>query len=92
MIVEYGIMSNKWSVEADNKLTCYVAIIVHLKDSLPLVALYTEECKNDQWLFADDIEKRIGEIFGGTIDDFFNYEKDHQEEIQKAVNSIKKLV
>lgn len=23
MVVEYGIMSNKWSIEADNKLTAY---------------------------------------------------------------------
>ena len=29
MKVEYGIMSNKWSVEADDKLVCYATILIH---------------------------------------------------------------
>lgn len=27
---EYGIMSNKWSVEADDKLVCYATILIHI--------------------------------------------------------------
>ena len=57
-----------------------------------MIALYTEECKQDSWLFAEDLEKRIGEIFGGSISDFHAYVDAHIEDIRKANKTIKKLV
>ena len=90
MIVEYGIMSNKWSVEAEDKLVCYAAILIHLgSNGYNMVMLYTEECKNDQWAFSDNIEKRLKEIFG---EDVFAFMDKHIDEIKKAVKTIKKLV
>ena len=90
MVVEYGIMSNKWSVEAEDKLVCYAAILIHLgSNGYNMVMLYTEECKNDQWAFSDNTEKRLKEIFG---EDVFAFMDKHIDEIKKAVKTIKKLV
>lgn len=90
MTVEYGIMSNKWSVEAEDKLVCYAAILIHLgSNGYNMVMLYTEECKNDQWAFSDNTEKRLKEIFG---EDVFAFMDKHIDEIKKSVKTIKKLV
>ena len=91
MVVEYGIMSNKWSVEADDKLICYATIILHLKDGVPMIALYSpkEVVKNDSWLFHSEPEKRLAEVFG---QDPIKYIDEHIEEIKKAYETIKKLV
>lgn len=90
MVVEYGIMSNKWSVEAEDKSVCYATILIHLgSNGYNMVMLYTEECKNDQWAFSDNTEKRLKEIFG---EDVFAFMDKHIDEIKKAVKTIKKLV
>ena len=90
MVVEYGIMSNKWSVEAEDKLVCYATILIHLgSNGYNMVMLYTEECKSDQWAFSDNTEKRLKEIFG---EDVFAFMDKHIDEIKKAVKTIKKLV
>jgi hypothetical protein len=60
MVVEYGIMSNKWSIEADNKLTAYAAILISQNRNAGLVVIYNEELKSDNWAFADDLEKHVG--------------------------------
>ncbi len=54
-----------------------------------MVMLYNEECKNDQWAFSDNTEKRLKEIFG---EDVFAFMDKHADEIKKAVKTIKKLV
>ena len=83
-------MSNKWSVEAEDKLVCYATILIHLgSNGYNMVMLYTEECKNDQWAFSDNTEKRLKEIFG---EDVFAFMDKHENEIKKAVKTIKKLV
>lgn len=92
MKVEYGIMSSKWSIEAEDKLTAYATILMSMPYEAKMIALYTEECKQDSWLFAEDLEKRIGEIFGGSISDFRAYVDAHIEDIRKANKTIKKLV
>lgn len=92
MVIEYGIMSNKWSIEADEKLTAYAAIMISQPDAVYMIMLYTEECRKDQWAFSNDLEKRIGEIFGGSISDFNAYVKAHENEIKAALETIKKLV
>ena len=92
MKVQYGIMSNKWEIEAPSKLTAYAAIIISLPQAANMIALYSEECREDSWLFSDNIEKRLGEIFGGSIEDFHAYIQSHEEEIKEAFNTITKLV
>ncbi len=92
MIIEYGIMSNKWSIEADDKLTAYAAILISQNRNASLVVIYNEELKSDNWAFADDLEKRVGEIFGGSPSDFHHFVNTHKKEIRKAFETIKKLV
>lgn len=92
MIIEYGIMSNKWSIEADDKLTAYAAILISQNRNASLVVIYNEELKSDNWAFADDLEKRVGEIFGGSPSDFHRFVNTHKKEIRKAFETIKKLV
>ena len=90
MKVEYGIMSNKWSVEADDKLVCYATILIHLgNNGYNMVVLYDEECKNDQWAFCDNPKQRLNEIFGGDV---FKFMDAHENDIRSAIKTIKKVV
>ena len=92
MIIEYGIMSNKWQIEAENKLTAYAAILFAQETNARLVVICNEELKNDNWAFSENLMKRIGEIFGGSETNFEDYLKSHREEILSALHTIKKLV
>lgn len=94
MIYEYGAMSSKYSIEADNKLTAYAAMIIQFHSNPFLVAIYApEECKNDSWLMrTDDLETRLDEVFGGEKGAFMKYLNEHDEEIGKACKTIKKLI
>ena len=40
MIYEYGAMSSKYSIEADNKLTAYAAMIIQFNSVPQLIAIY----------------------------------------------------
>ena len=93
MVVEYGIMSNKWSVEADDKLTAYACIVLHLNRSANMVALYSpkEIVKNDSWFFSNNLEKRLDEIFGGD-GEFKKFVESHINQIRECSKTIKKLV
>lgn len=93
MVYEYGAMSSKYSIEADNKLTAYAGMIIHFgPQSTMLIALYSpEECKEDSWLFASPIDKRLDEVFGGD-GSFFKYLDEHMDEIKTAIQSIKQLI
>jgi len=94
MIYEYGAMSSKYSIEADNKLTAYAAMVIHFSSNPQLVAIYSpEECKNDSWLMrTDDLENRLNEIFGGEKGAFQKYLAEHKEEIVKVCKTIKQLI
>lgn len=95
MVFEYGAVSSKYSIEADNKLTAYVGMIAHFGRSAHLIALYEPEeiVKEDSWLnpFTGKISKRLDEIFGGegSLD---KYVEEHKVEWEKAYNTIKQLV
>lgn len=93
MIYEYGAMSSKWSVEADNKLTAYVAMVGHYDTQAHLLTIYSpESSREDIWMdFTGKISKRLDEIFGGE-GAFDKYVEDHIDEIKKAVDSIKRVV
>ena len=87
-------MSSKYSIEAENKLTVYAAMIIHFDPgSAGLITIYSpeESRKNDSWLLAYPIVKRLDEIFGGD-GSFFKYLDDHQDEIKKTLDTIKQLV
>ena len=93
MRIEYGAMSSKYSIEADNKLTAYCAMVAHFNHSAHLIAIYEpEECKEDSWLNPlGQISARLDEIFGGESE-FDKYFVSHIEEIRRAYNSIEQLV
>lgn len=92
MVFEYGAMSSKYSIEADDKLTAYACMVIHFGNNAKLIALYSpEESKKDSWLMATPLEKRLDEVFGGE-GTFFKYLDEHQEEIKAALDTIKKLI
>lgn len=91
IVIEFGAMSSKYSVEAKDKLTAYAAIILFCGRNAALFAIYRpEECRKDSWLFAPNLQERLDEIFGG--DGFFAYIDQHTEEIKAACKTIKKLI
>ena len=93
MIYEYGAMSSKYSIEADNKLTAYAGMIVHFGGNAAMIAIYgPEESKKDSWLFASPLENRLNEVFGGGEHAFFDYMDNHTDEIREAVGTIKQLI
>lgn len=92
MIVEYGIMSCKWQIKAEDKLTAYAAIIMSQRKNVNLIVIFNKELKEDNWAFSEDLENRLGEIYGGSFSNFTNYIEAHTEDIRKALLTIKKLI
>ena len=93
MTFEYGAMSSKYSLEADDKLTAYAAMVLHFSEHPYLVALYGPEdvVKGDSWLMNFHISERLDEIFGGE-GSFFGYIKEHSDEVKAAYDTIKQLM
>lgn len=90
---EYGAMSSRYSLQAENKLTAYVAMCLHFGRNNHLIALYEpkEIVKNDLWINpTGKVAARLDEIFGGECA-FDKYAEEHIEEIAEAYKSIKKL-
>ena len=91
---EYGAMSSRYSIEADDKLTAYAAMVYHFGSNNHLIALYEPEeiVKNDSWLNPfGQVAKRLDEIFGGE-GAFDNYVSEHLDEIKAAYKTIKQLI
>ena len=94
MIYEYGVMSSKYSIEADNKLTAYAAMIIQFNSVPQLIAIYSpkESAENDSWLMRiNDLQQRLDEIFGGD-GEFEKYLYEHPDEIKKACKTIKQII
>ena len=92
---EYGAMSSRYSVEAENKLTAYVAMVCHYDTNAHLLILYEpEEIKKDTWVdFTGKISGRLDEIFiENSGMDFDKYCESHLEEIKACYKTIKQLV
>jgi Na+-transporting NADH:ubiquinone oxidoreductase subunit NqrF len=88
---EYGAMSSRFSLEAENKLTAYTAMIVHFDESSHLVVVY-EPQDSDQWFDVTGfISERIDEIFGGKHS-FDAYFESHIDEIKACYKTIKRLI
>jgi hypothetical protein len=89
---EYGAVSSKYSCQAENKLTAYCAMVIHYNCSAHLIALYTEECKQDSWLcFDGKISARLDEIFGGP-NAFDKYLEENKKLVRACHATIKQLV
>jgi len=94
MIIEYGAMSSKFSVEAENKLVAYVAIILHYDRNNHLVVIYSPiECKSDTWAnFNGQVSETLDKLFfensGKKFDEFV---EDNKEDIRKAYETIKRI-
>ena len=90
---EYGAMSSRYSIEADNKLTAYAGMIAHFGRNNHLIALYEPQdiVKNDSWLNPlGQVAKRLDEIYGGE-GSFDKYVEEHLDEIREAMDTIKVL-
>ncbi|RYD56983.1 MAG: hypothetical protein EOP56_09255 [Sphingobacteriales bacterium] len=93
MKYEYGAMSSRYEVEADDKLTAYATMVYHYDRSAHLIALYApEESKKDCWMsFTGEISVRLDEIFGGE-GAFDKYVTENLEAVKTCINTIKRLV
>lgn len=92
---QYGVMSSKFSLVAENKLTAYATMLIHYQDTPHMIAIYfpqDSETKNDSWMdISGQISKRIDEIFGGD-GGFEKYLQNNIELIRECYKSIQKLV
>lgn len=86
-------MSSMYSLQAENKLTAYCAMVAHYDRSAHLIALYSpEEIKEDRWMsFDGKISERLDEIFGGE-GAFDKYFEQNIENIRAAMRTIKQVV
>lgn len=90
---EYGAMSSKYKLYAENKLTAYSAMVVHFGSSAHLIALYepADIVENDSWLNPfGKISNRLDEIFGGE-GSFDNYLKTNIDQIREAYESMETI-
>ena len=91
---QYGAVSSRYEIEADNKLTAYAAMVYHYGRNAHLIALYEpkEIIKNDGWLNPfGKIAKRLDDIFGG-VGAFDKYVDEHRDEIINAYETKNQLV
>lgn len=90
---EYGAVSSKYELTANNKYTAYCAMCYHFNRSAHLIAIYyPEESKEDSWLNPfGQISDRLDEVFK-EVGDFDTYLKENIDEVTKAYNTIKQLV
>ena len=93
VVYEYGAMSTKYRLVANDKLTAYATMVMHYNRSNHLVAIYVpESSKQDQWTsFTGQVSDRLDEIFGGD-GSFDKYFDDNSSEIQNCYDSIEKIV
>lgn len=97
---EYGAMSSKYSLKAENKLTAYATMVYHFGCNNHLIAIYSpEEYKQDQWLnLFGVVSERLHEVFGGIPEDypendaFDKYVDEHIEEIKACYNTIEQII
>ncbi len=90
---EYGAMSSLYSLEAENKLTAYCAMIGHYTTSAHMLVVYEPKdlVKDDNWTdFSGQISARLDEIFGGA-GSFDKYYSENIALIKAAYSSKKRL-
>ena len=88
MKITFGIMSNKYQIEAYNKLDAYAAMAIFFKRDLPYVLLFEPyEIIKDNW-FRD--EKKILELFGEKVS-LNEYINAHHDKVKEAYLTIKEI-
>lgn len=87
MKITFGIMSNKYQIEAYNKLDAYAAMAIFFKRALPYVLLFEPyEITKDNW-FRD--EKKFLELFGKiSLNEYLNA---HHDKVKEAYLTIKDI-
>lgn len=87
MKITFGIMSNKYQIEAYNKLDAYAAMAIFFKYNLLYVLLFEPyEIIRDNW-FRD--EKKYLELFGEiSLNEYLN---EHHDKVKEAYLTIKKI-
>ena len=87
MKITFGIMSNKYQIEAYNKLDAYAAMAIFFKRALPYVLLFEPyEIIRDNW-FRD--EKKYLELFGEiSLNEYLN---EHHDKVKEAYSTIKEI-
>ena len=94
MKFEYGAMSSRFCITADNKLTAYSAMAIHFNNNANLIALYEPEevVKFDSWF--DPTSKNIDRFFNlfGGEDKFHQYVELNLEDIRAAYKSITQIL
>lgn len=93
IIFEFGAMSSRFRLQAENKFTAYAAMVLHFYSDPHLVALYEPEdlAKQDSWLMHTPVEPRLDEIFGGN-GSFMKYLREHDKEIKEAFQNVEKII
>ena len=91
MKFQYGAVSSKYELEAENKLTAYAAMVCHYNRNSHLLVIYEPKDCDSWFAFDGRITKRLDEIFGGE-GSFDKYVDSHLEEIKKALDSINQIV
>lgn len=100
MKYEYGAMSSKFSLEAENDLTAYATMIFHYDSQSNLMVIYSpEKCKKDSWMsFDGKISERLHEVFGGIPSEYPKYDafdlyiEKHIAEIKECYKTIKRVL
>lgn len=82
-------MSNKYQIEAYNKLDAYAAILLYLGAyALPFTVLYEPyDILGDNWV--DDIEKFLS-LFGERVE-LNQYLSEHHDKVKEAYLTIKEI-
>lgn len=90
---EYGAMSSKYELTANNKFTAYCAMVAHYDRSAHMLTIYSpESSREDIWLNPfGQISDRLDEVFA-EVGGFDKYFGENIPEIKKAMDSIKQLV
>lgn len=89
---EYGAMSSRFRLQAENKLTAYAVMVLQFNSNPQLVALYepADLAKQDSWLMHSPVEQRLDEIFGGK-GLFIKYLDEHKVEIKEAYQTVEQI-
>jgi hypothetical protein len=93
MTYEYGVMSSKYSLQAEDKLIAYCAMVVHYSNSPHLVVIYSpEEAKEDAWTsFTGQSATILDKVFGGA-GAWEKFLSENVEAVKACMKTIKKLV
>lgn len=88
MKITFGIMSNKYQIEAYNKLDAYAAMAIFFNRNLPYVVLFEPyEIIKDNWVRD---EKKFLELFGEKVS-LNEYLNAHHDKVKEAYLTIKEI-